>query len=83
MNKLKADMKIRDEVVVEKYTDLKPVMQKIENIEFNNQRMVGRWCDVLEMENEKGSVEGISDWDECKTAGQSNDKEIRRSNTLE
>ena len=54
-------MKIRDEVVVEKYTDLKPVMQKIENIEFNNQRMVGRWCDVLEMENEKGSVEGISD----------------------
>ena len=61
MTKLKEDMKIRDEVVVEKYSDLKPMMQKIENIEFNNQRMVGKWYDTLEMENEKGSVEGVSD----------------------
>ena len=29
MTKLKEDMKIRDEVVVEKYSDLKPVLQKI------------------------------------------------------
>lgn len=40
MKKIQSDLQIRDEIVIEKYTNMKPLLLRIESIELNNQRMV-------------------------------------------
>ena len=43
MKKIQSDLQIRDEIVIEKYTNMKPLLLRIESIELNNQRMVRHW----------------------------------------